>query len=315
MSTPEHQATKPPALRDKKSRSEQFASDLIYTLNHAIVCGTTDIIDPFIGNWTEHKFGKRVSITFHNHDDHDGGHGHEHHDHHHKESAFGNLKEWIVGEAVGDVGAVPATLAMQYVAPSVMNGIRTLTEPVLGGLFWWASGRNARHWGYEHGFEPNSPEVQARREEIYEHEVSHLPHAFLWTGFAAAGNVMTQKLMTPHRYVSDMIKGKAAGSIGTLVTVLALRTLAPKTVEKIDRFNSDNIAEPLTRRIGSWFGIDNETVSRVLEREREFETGEQIIDEAKKHIGVAHDAPKKQVLAAQAQLTTPALAPINHPIG
>ena len=43
-------------------------------------------------------------------------------------------KEWFIGEFLGDVGAVPATLLLQRYAPSVMTGIQHITEPVVGGL-------------------------------------------------------------------------------------------------------------------------------------------------------------------------------------
>ena len=274
-----------------QTANEKFAKDLIYTLNHAIVCGTTDVLDPFIGAWTEKYLNKRISITFHTHDDHDHDHGHhdhghhdhhahDHHDHHghdhhghheHGVSFWGNLKHWAIAEAVADVGAVPFTLALDYTAPGVMRGIQTVAEPILGPVFQWSSARYAKQWAYERGLAPDAPEVIARKNEMYHHEVEHLPHAFVWTGAAAAGNLIFQKkVLGVGSPWGHLAAGKLAGSAGTLLTVLSLRTLAPSTVDRIDEWNARNIANPLTRKISGLLGIDAATVEKVLAEEKEF---------------------------------------------
>jgi hypothetical protein len=184
-------------------------------------------------------------------------------------SFWGNLKHWAIAEAVADVGAVPFTLAVDYTMPWFMNGIQAVAEPVLGPAFRWSSARYAKDWAHEHGIAPDAPEVKQKQDEMYQHEVSHLPHAFVWTGAAAAGNLIFQKkalgVTSPW---SHLAAGKLAGSAGTLLTVLSLRTLAPKTVDRIDEWNTRHIAEPLTRRVSGLIGIDADTVDKVLEESR-----------------------------------------------
>lgn len=289
---------------EKSEKEQQFARDLVYTINHAIVCGTTDVIDPFIGNWTQKKIGSRWRLTIFPHS-HDHGHDHHHHhDDHHGNSFFHGFHHWVVGEAIGDIGAIPTTLALQHYAPWAMDGIQTVTEPFLGPLFKWSSERYARQWAYEQGLPDNAPEVRARQQELYKHEVEHLPHAFVWTGAAAGLNIASQKYITRSKATIDSIAlGKLSGSVGTLITVLGLRSILPHKVEQIDEWNAKNIAEPATRWVSKRFGISEDTVDKVLDEEREVRDGHHIekrIRERKEH-----DEADRFVSARDAQLDSP----------
>ncbi len=282
-----------------KSDKQQFAEDLVYTINHAIVCGATDVLDPFIGNWTQQYLGRRFVLNplhdighrlehqhghhhGHDHHHHHGHDHHDHHDHHHDHhcdhhhgdpSVKGNLMHWVIGEAVGDISAVPFTLGLQYYAPGFMKGIQTVTEPVLGPVFRWSANRYGRRWAREQGFDEDSPEAKARADQIYHHEVEHLPHAFMWTGSAAGLNIATQRLVGNRPPIMHQAAGKAAGSVGTLITVLALRSFFPRSVQELDEKNAKYIAEPLTRWVSRQLGIDDETIEKVLQEERDFESG------------------------------------------
>lgn len=309
------------APKDKHAR---FAEDLVYTINHAIVCGASDIIDPFIGAYTQKYLGQKLvfnplhdwaheKFEHHDHAHHDHGH-HDHHagcGHGHDNHSFGkNLTHWVIGEAVGDIGAVPLTLAMQHYTPGIMRGIQNVTEPLLSKPFHWSADRYSRKWAYENGFDANSPEARARAQELYTHEVDHLPHAFVWTGSAAGLNILTQKAIGSKGATSHLIAGKALGSIGTLGLVLLFRSLAPGKVQQLDDWNTKNIAEPLTRRISGWFGVDSATVDRVFDREREREDGHRIIEKtvAEKSSDKAADEGRKpaaKIHSAEAKLLTP----------
>lgn len=170
---------------------------------------------------------------------------------------------------------------MQYYTPGIMQGIQNASEPILGGAFRWSADRYARKWGREHGYADDSAEVKARADELCQHEVTHLPHAFVWTGSAAGLNILTQKFITKNPgKTSHLIYGKALGSIGTLALVLGLRTLAPAKIQQLDEWNTKNLAEPITRRVSRWLGIDDATVDRVLDKEREFADGHHIQEQA-----------------------------------
>lgn len=233
------------------------------------------MIDPFLGKWTQKKFGSKWRLTIFPH-----SHNHaDDHDHHHADESFwGGLHHWVIGEAIGDIGAVPITLAMQHYTPWAMKGIQATAEPFLGPLFHWSAERYAKQWAYEQGMADDAPEVRARAAELYTHEVEHLPHAFVWTGAAAALNVVSQKYITRSKATVDsMVLGKLAGSAGTLITVLGLRSVFPHKVEQLDEWNTENIAEPATRWISKRLGIDDDVVSRVLEEEHEMKDGHNII--------------------------------------
>lgn len=280
-----HHDTNHSVEKPEKTKQEKFAEDLVYTLNHAIVCGATDLLDPLIGAYTDQKYSVSLHHWFEHRFEKWFGIHLEHH--HHPKLKPGQpgfwkeygktIAEWGVGEAVGDIGAVPITVGMQYVAPGFMRGIQTVSEPVLGPAFRWSANMHARNWGRQNGIALNSDEVKEYADEVYEHEVTHLPHAFVWTGTAAIGNVATQKILFPKKYIPSLVVGKAAGSFATLVTVLGFRTLAPGQAQKLDKWNTENIAEPATRKISRWLGIDEEVVERVLEEEREHLDGHQLI--------------------------------------
>lgn len=315
VSPPAEDRHAPLAGDGTKTQREKFAEDLVYTLNHAVVCATTDVIDPFVGNWTQKYLGKRISIGHgHEHGDHhhhDHHHDHHHHDHHEHHTLGGNLKHWIIGEAVGDVGAVPFTVGLQYVAPGFMRGIQSVSEPVLGSLFNWSANHAAHEWAEKHGLQDDDPAVRERANELYQHEVEHLPHAFVWTGSAAGINILTQKIAGNKAPTWHMALGKLNGSLMTLAMVLGFRAFAPESAQRLDRFNSRHVAEPTTRWVSRLLGIDDKTVERVLEREREFDDGHQIKEKLRhreRHREHRHDEahePAPQVRAETAEALPP----------
>lgn len=257
-----------------------------------------------MGNWSQKQFGSRWRLTIfpHSHD-HSHDHGHDHH-HHDEPSFWGGLHHWVIGEAIGDIGAVPVTLAMQHYTPWAMKGIQNVTEPVLGPLFQWSANRYARKWAYEQGMDDHAPEAREKAAEMYQHEVEHLPHAFVWTGAAAGLNVFSQKYITRSKATIDsMVLGKSLGSIGTLITVLGLRSMFPRKVEELDEWNTKNIAEPATRWVTRKLGIDDEVVERVLEEEKQMHEGHQAIGARGRVFGI--DTPSTKVDANQADIETP----------
>jgi hypothetical protein len=226
------------ASRSQKSTFGKFAEDAVYTLNHALVCLTFDLgIAPAVGNWTQKYLGKRIEIWHshdHGHDDHHhhhDHHGHEHHHHHHHDDHFWH---WFVGEALGDLAAVPVTVGVNHAAPNLARGIQAVSEPFMGPIFRLSADRQARKWGYDHGFDARSVEVQARAREIYDHEVDHLPHAFVWTAFSSIFNISFQRLLGNNKDpIWVLAASKVPASMMPLGVTLALRAAAPQTIQKL----------------------------------------------------------------------------------
>ena len=311
---------------DQKTQREKFSEDIVYTINHAIICTLTDFIDPPIvnytkrnmprfanwigqfspstGNWIQQNLKNGISVSGHSMfeagHDHDGHHEDAHDDHHHHHHGW---HAWA-GEFIGDFGAVPLTVGLQYVAPGFMKGIQNVSEPVLGPLFRWSSNHWAQEWGEKHGFANDSNEVRARAEEMYRHEVEHLPHAFVWTATSVGLNVAAQKALGSKDKAWLTLVGKTGGSLATLGWVLGFRAFLPQTAQRVDAWNTKHIAEPTTRYFSRLLGVDSETVDRVLEREKEFADGHQIMEQSRL-IKFSDDKPHSKVAADTAESLPP----------
>ncbi len=304
------------SYQPKVTESKKFLENTVYTLNHALVCLSMDLfVAPWVGNFTQRYFDKRINIWHaHDHDDHDHGHGHGHdhgHDHHHgdhhhhdgdhhhgdshHDHHHGNFWHWLIGEGAGDLGAVPLTVAMDYAAPGLMRGIQTVSEPVLGPAFRWSSERHANKWAYEHGFESQSPEAKARAKELYDFEVEHLPQAFMWTASSSVMNLAVQRLAGNTGYWRSMIAGKLNASLWPLITTLTIRSLAPNTAQRIDAFNTNYIAEPVTKRLSKLVGVDYESVKQAMDEEHEHEDGYYILEASRKLRGELPEKAQKKL--------------------
>ena len=100
---PQSRVTAIQHIKASDKSSAQHAENIAYTINHALACTATDFIDPWIGRMTQKYLRQRVSI----------GCGHDH------SADHGTAWQGVVGELVGDFGAVPVTVAVQHYAPWV----------------------------------------------------------------------------------------------------------------------------------------------------------------------------------------------------
>lgn len=261
---------------EKPKKPTPLAEDVAYTVNHALACTATDILNPYIGNLTQRYLGKRVNVGC-NHDhaapeaaplrNKGSGKG-MFTDLIDKESAKeqgsykrlrsvdlcehgipvppppSNLKHWWVGEVVGDFGAVPVTVAAQRLLPGLMDSIRTLAEPVLGPLFRIGAKRSARIWAEHNNVEIGSKEYKQHEQETYAREMRHLPQAFMWTASSVALNIGAQRLSGNKGELTHLLAGKAVGAATSAAAVLGFRSFAPHQAYKWDQFTSEHIFKP-----------------------------------------------------------------------
>lgn len=251
----------PAELEANKSRQHK-AEDVIYTLNHAVTClGVTDtMVGPAIGALSQRWLGKRIDLC--GHDDHEHDHGYEGHDHHDHgpKSFWRSLKSWVIGEAVGDLGAVPFTIGVQRLAPSFMHGLRRLMEPAVGGVFHRRAVSSAESWADQHGIARDAEECVARAEKYYNYEMEHLPQMAVWTVASVGINFGTMKLITPEMPVNAFVKGKALGAATTAALVFGARASSPATAHWWDETVGKNIVVPVTKKVGGLFGINAKDV-------------------------------------------------------
>ncbi|MBY0354617.1 MAG: hypothetical protein K2Q12_02680 [Rickettsiales bacterium] len=242
--------------REKAKTAQQRNEDMAYTINHAIACTVTDVIDPAIGDFTQKYLGKRIHVGCKNP-------AHQHG----PDNPVHRRWHWWVGEVVGDFVAVPLTIAAQRYAPGVMHAVGKTMEIVLGPLYHWGAKRSARLWAKQNGFADDSPEYQARVREIYRHEVDHLPQAAVWTGSSIALNVLTQKLVGNHGPWWHIGLGKLAGASVSIGGVLGARAVMPETVRSLDQWTSGNLFLPATQAVGKIFGVDEQATQSMAQKD------------------------------------------------
>jgi hypothetical protein len=247
--------------RERQKTENQRAEDVAYTINHALSCGTTDVVlQPLIAA----TFGVNVGC--------DAGH----HDHAHShakpkltlKSFAHEAGHYFKGEIIGDFVAVPLTIAVQRLFPNFMHGLRTIFEPLLGWAFRGGANRTARHWGAEHGLAADDAQVKAHADAIYEHEVSHLPQAVVWNMFAYPIGAVAQKMGGHGRSYPEIFKSKLVGAVVSNGLLIGGRMIAPGAAQKWDAMTSDTIFLPASKTLGKVFGVDEEAIERAAKKNK-----------------------------------------------
>ncbi len=237
---------KPDASASTENK-RSFLQDMEYTGYHAASCLFTDsLIQPIVGTgvhevehnpklqadrwkwlrWVTGMVGKTTEA-------------HEH-DHEHKLTFSSFLREsghWFGGEIIGDLAAVPLTATVAHFCPWLMKGMRKVIEPIFGVFFEKGARRDAKLWAEKHGFDPNGPEAEAKRKELYEYEASHFGHIFTWNFFSTIINVFTQffvrnweKARGHHAHdasIGELFRGKIFGLIFSNSILISARAIKP----------------------------------------------------------------------------------------
>ncbi len=181
----------------------------------------------------------------------------------------GHLKHWVIGEVVGDFGAVPVTIAFQRFAPGLMDNIRKVVEPVLGPAFRVGAKLSANQWAGQQNLSTSSKECKDKQQEIYEHEVRHLPQALIWTASSIAINLTTQRLLGNHAPLWQLAAGKAAGASISAGLVVSGRAMMPRTARNWDQATSKHIFLPLTKIMSPLAGISTQDVDRMASKQEQ----------------------------------------------
>ncbi len=179
---------------------------------------------------------------------------------------YPGFKEWAIGEAAGDIGAVPLTLAVQHFTPGVMTGIQRGLEPIVGRLMHKRAERAAERWADKHGIARDAEEVVTRAQELYQYEIRHLPQMVMWTLSSIAINYGVMKYRNPELSVANFAKGKAAGSAITAGLVFGARTFAPDKAHAWDSKVGGKVVVPITKKVGRLFGIEERDVDDFHKR-------------------------------------------------
>ena len=214
-----------PAQIEREKTRERRGEDVAYTINHSIVCTLTDFIDPYIGNHIQKHLGNDSQ-----------------------------LKDSVIAEVAGDIGAVPVTIAVQRLFPGVMDGLSRMAEPLVGGLFHASTMRAAKAWSRAHHKHEESEECTLRAEKIYRYEMRHLPQAMVWTVSSIGINVTAQCLLGNRAPLVHILAGKVGGATLTAFLTTGGRGLFPHQAERWDRWVSEHVLVPTSVFIGTLTG-------------------------------------------------------------
>ena len=284
---PEAAQQKPASAREleKAKTSQRRAEDVAYTINHALSCGTTDVLlQPLIAAAT----GLNVGCSDPSHREHHGHehHGHDHHGHNHNHRGHDHSPKkrkltwktfaheaghYLKGEIIGDVVAVPLTIGVQRLFPNFMNGLRNLLEPLVGWAFRGGANRTARNWAQSQGLAADAPEVKSYAEEMYQHEMSHLPQAVVWNMFAYPIGAVVQKKTGHNRSYPEILKSKAVGAVVSNGLLIGGRMMAPGLAQKWDAAMGERVLLPVGKKVGKLFGVDEKTMEHAANRGKRHE--------------------------------------------
>jgi hypothetical protein len=248
-----------------KTQAER-SEDIAYTINHALACTATDFIDPYFGNLTQKHLGTRFSIGCGHDHRRDAHHGHacDHHAH----APKSHLKQWWLGEVVGDFGAVPVTIFIQRMFPSLMKGLEKTLENTVGGFFRRGAEKSTRKWAEKYQISNDSQEYKNHFQEMYHYEIEHLPQALVWTASSIVINLSTQKLTGNHAPLWQLATGKAVGASISAGLVVGARGLFPGAAHRWDAYTSERLFLPATKAVGKLFGVEERAVERLAEKEK-----------------------------------------------
>jgi hypothetical protein len=177
------------------------------------------------------------------------------------------MKEWFIGEAVGDLGAVPVTLAVQHFTPGIMTGIQRGLEPIVGRMMHRRAEKAAARWADANGIARDAKEVVDHAESLYQYEIRHLPQMVMWTLSSIGINYGVMKFRNPELSIANFAKGKVAGAAITAGLVFGTRTLVPDKAHAWDTTVSSKVVVPVVKKVGRIFGIDERDVDDFSRRQ------------------------------------------------
>ena len=291
-------------LNSSEKLELQRSKDIAYTINHAFACTAVD----WLGQTPvliaiQKAFGVRnpkhigCSNPFHHHEN--GGEcNHEHHHDHGEHVSLADSeralhaqhiktlgKMFTASEIIGDFGGVIPTVLMQRYMPQAMDGVRPILRATLGPIFHWGAEQSTKKWAMQHGIRVGSKEFKEHLDDIYEHEMHHLPQAAWWTVWSSALNIALQQpfyeaMATPqirHEFplgsLSQRIATKIGGASLSIGLVLGTRALLPETAHRFTGWTEDYIINPVTKVVAHTLGVDDTIASEAIAEKKKYHDG------------------------------------------
>jgi hypothetical protein len=228
------------------------SENIAYTINHALACTTLDMLNTPVAMASQKYLGRKITLSYCP----SCANGEHKKGYHASNDALSlRARRWLFAELAGDWGAILPTIAMQRYAPTTMLHIGKGLTYLLGDVFLYGATRTAKRWAKEQGLSPDDPRVETYKNNLYNHEIKHLPQAAVWTTTSTALTLGALRLQNDPYTFSSNATAKMIGASSSILGVLTARALMPKTVQSWDNWTNQNIFLPSTTWIGNKTGL------------------------------------------------------------
>lgn len=219
----------PAREKENIKTNEQKNDDWAFVLSHMFTCLATDFA-PVIANYIQKQ-----------------------------NTGENNLLQHLGGEIIGDLAAVPATVAVQRLSPEVTDLIRKTSEPLFKPFYEFSANNSAKKWAENNDIKLYSKEFNDYKEQKYEDAMSKLPLQVIWTVLSVAINVGVQKnplsknvdvlneLFYNNGSVPEVAMPVMQCALGTMALQSVGRIAIPDLMQWFDDVSSKYLVEPVTK--------------------------------------------------------------------
>ena len=261
--------------RNSSAQDTQEAriEDTAYMLNHAVACTITDFFEAPLNTWFHNdlvfRLPSKIQPYLANFKFGCGCTGHHTKENHanHNVGTNASVHNALFAEFIADFGSVPLVLAAQQYFPNQMKAVEKAVEPYVGGALHKRAELSAKSWAKNRGISYDSEAYKQQVDEIYDHEMSHLPQAVLWTFSSLGIHAVGQKALGINAPWAGVISAKLMSSAVVFGAVVGTRFAIPGTMRKFDRLTTKHFVGPTTIALGDVVGLDKEVVRKFVKRE------------------------------------------------
>ncbi len=190
--------------KERQKSDKEKLSDWSNLISHTIACFITDPPSLIANNWAKQHisfekngkgFSASVDFSSKTNLENEPSNVWEAFMHHLEPN---NLLKWGLGEGIGDMTAIPLTIAVQRTAPEVMHGLEKTLEIVVGPYYKEAANKAADQWAHRHNVMIGSQEHYEHAQDYYRQNMRQLSQAFVWTAISMVAGAYAQKHLAPN---------------------------------------------------------------------------------------------------------------------
>ncbi len=204
--------------------SKKIGKDIAFGTQQTIFCLMTDWIDPIVGKWWQKKYGI-------------------------KEQEVTNAHVWG-GELIGDLSGLAVFVALRHVFrgsfDTLTRGVERLANKPLERL----GQKQLRLWAKEHHVKEGNALYQQTLEDYKQFQASNIVDSTLLAASSSVINVASQKMLLGNEQPFKVIvASKLIGTVATMGTMLAARTLLPDSTKTLDNELNNRYFSKFVRKI------------------------------------------------------------------